>query len=262
MGDTLIAGVKDFTLKIGEWTILPEEAGLKHKLLEKTGSTKNWIKRTSKQAGEIEHDEEKAQNCDAENDDHARKINSNSSEDTTEPHKALQENAADLLEQETEEELVESSSKSMTSQKARINLHHKLALALQKLIADLASSPPKQYSYEEWKEYLELISTPNPSEENWDDKRRKSNLSAQDLIEKSRTDWLGEDSPLMASESETEWLVKRLCVRLEECLRGVNDQKDSKGRQGKKNYHQMRCSDCGKNRDQDKAKKESTKLQL
>jgi len=262
MGDTLIAGVKDFTLKVGEWTILPEEQGLKHKLLEKTGSTKNWIKRTSKDAERIEDDEERAQDRDSEGEGDTDSENNNSSEDATEPHKELQETAAELLEQENEEELVESSSKSMTSQKARINLHHKLALSIQKLIADLATNPPKKYTYEEWKEYLQLINTPNPNEGNWNNKRRSSDMSAQELIEKSKTDWLGEDSPLMASESETEWLVKRLCVRLEECLRDVNNGEDSKGQNGKKNYHQMRCSDCGKNSNKDKAKKEGSKLQL
>lgn len=262
MGDTLIAGVKDFTLKVGEWTILPEEHGLKQRLLEKTGSTKNWIKRTSKDAERIEADEEKAQDRDSEGGGDAGSESDNSSDDVPKPHKDLQETAEQLLGKDTEDELVESSSKSMTSQKARINLHHKLALSVQKLIADLASNPPKKYTFEEWKEYLQLINAPNPNEENWDNKRRRSNIETQELIEKSKTNWLGEDSPLMASESETEWLVKQLCVRLEECLREVNEGEDRKGQNGRKNHRQMRSGNSNNNGNEDNTEKESAELQL
>ncbi|KAI9790205.1 MAG: Potassium channel [Piccolia ochrophora] len=85
-------------------------------------------------------------------------------------------------------------------------LARRLALAIRCAANHLAEDPPKRYCYEEWVEYTRLI--------------RFSRVSAQELEGEEDAkgliewDWIGEDSPMMAEQSEAAWVLDRLCESL------------------------------------------------
>lgn len=91
------------------------------------------------------------------------------------------------------------------------DLARKLTVAIRRTADDLKSDVQRRYSYEEWVEYTRLIRftrhthTPLDVEED-----------EEGLIE---WDWIGEDSPMMADQSESEWLLDRLCESLDRYMR-------------------------------------------
>lgn len=90
-------------------------------------------------------------------------------------------------------------------------LAQKLGLAIRKTANDLRADPPKRYSYEEWAVYTHLI--------------RFSRMSRSEFLEEEEEqgliewDWIGEDSPMLAEQSESEWLLDRLCESLGRYMR-------------------------------------------
>lgn len=86
------------------------------------------------------------------------------------------------------------------------NLARKLALAIRRTANDLKSEARRRYSYEEWVEFTHLIRFSRMDRSELDAEEQE-----QGLIE---WDWIGENSPMLAEESESEWLLDRLCESL------------------------------------------------
>lgn len=90
-------------------------------------------------------------------------------------------------------------------------LAHKLTLAIRQTANDLKAEHHRHYSYEEWVEYTRLI--------------RFSRLSRAELEEEEEEegliewDWIGENSPMLAEEGESEWVLDRLCESLDRYMR-------------------------------------------
>ncbi|KAF2122243.1 hypothetical protein BDV96DRAFT_482627 [Lophiotrema nucula] len=91
-------------------------------------------------------------------------------------------------------------------------LARQLALAIRRTAHDLTLDSPRQYKYEEWAEFTRLIrfSVARHS----DDVEREE--EEEGLVQ---WDWLGEDSPMMADQSESEFVLDRLCESLVRYLR-------------------------------------------
>lgn len=87
----------------------------------------------------------------------------------------------------------------------------KLAIAIRHTANHLKDDPPRRYGYEEWAEYTRLIRFSRSKEE-------------IELVEEERGivewDWIGEDSPMMADSTESEWVLDRLCESLNRYMRG------------------------------------------
>ena len=86
------------------------------------------------------------------------------------------------------------------------DLARKLALAIKTTANDLRADKPKRYSYEEWVEFTRLIRF---SQHNAHEVEREE--EEEGLVE---WDWIGEDSPMLADVSESEWILDRLCESL------------------------------------------------
>lgn len=71
----------------------------------------------------------------------------------------------------------------------------RIAKEIRQLAADVGENPPKRYEWAQWKRWLELLGE-----------------------YKNDTTWLTDDGPLFSSASETEWVMARLCGKLEEVL--------------------------------------------
>ena len=85
-----------------------------------------------------------------------------------------------------------------------------LTSAIQRTAIDLREDPDKQYSYEEWAEYTRLI--------RFSADRGAMRLGGDEegLLE---WDWIGDDSPMMAEQTEPEFLLDRLCESMARYIR-------------------------------------------
>ena len=112
------------------------------------------------------------------------------------------------------------------------SLARKLAIAIRRTADDLKASNPRRYSYEEWAKYTRLI--------------RFSRMSKEELEEEEEVegivewDWIGQDSPMLADQSESEWVLDRLCESLNRYMRkqgqsGVVDNGNDNGVEKDKN---------------------------
>ncbi|KAI9807686.1 MAG: hypothetical protein M1825_005627 [Sarcosagium campestre] len=87
------------------------------------------------------------------------------------------------------------------------SLARRLAIAIRHTANHLGEDPPRRYTYEQWVEYTRLIRFSSKSAEEVEGEE-----DSQGLIE---WDWIGEDSPMMADETEAEWVLDRLCESLD-----------------------------------------------
>jgi len=88
-----------------------------------------------------------------------------------------------------------------------VALARQLALAIRRTAHDLTIEKPREYTYEEWVEFTRLIrfsAVGGATEALREDEE-------EGMIE---WDWIGEDSPMMAQASESEFVLDRLCESL------------------------------------------------
>lgn len=85
-------------------------------------------------------------------------------------------------------------------------LTQRLAWAIRKTADDLQHAPRKRYSYEEWAEFTRLI------------RFTKYGLKQLEYDEETDGvvdwDWLEESSPMLSGQTESEWILDRLCESL------------------------------------------------
>ncbi|KIW14079.1 hypothetical protein PV08_06860 [Exophiala spinifera] len=85
-------------------------------------------------------------------------------------------------------------------------LTQRLAWAIRKTADDLQHAPRKRYSYEEWAEFTRLIRfTRNGLEQLQFDEETDGVVD---------WDWLEESSPMLSGQTESEWILDRLCESL------------------------------------------------
>ena len=192
MGDTVIASFKRGTFRIADWTVLPK-AGIWRDFLEKHPWLLRWMQKKARKANL------KAQKSSAQERVAAGFQIGPTVEDEPAPPPTLEE----LVEQD------------------RLNEHalaRNLAAAIRRTARDLKADHPRRYSYEEWLEFTRLIrfsrlpeadkSTDGPTEEDAD--------ADYGVVE---WDWIGEESPLLSRQTESEWLLDRLCESLDRYMR-------------------------------------------
>ena len=177
MGDTVIASFKRGTFKLADWTVLPK-AGVWRDFVEAHPVLLHWILKRQEKQEEKKTGKRVAEGFRA----------GPAEEDPEAPGPTLEDVA--LLDKLDDRALA-----------------RKLALAIRKTAHDLKNhDPPKRYSYEEWAEYTRLI--------------RFTSIDKEDLEEEEMEvglvewDWIGEDSPMLAEKSESEWVLERLCESL------------------------------------------------
>ena len=90
-------------------------------------------------------------------------------------------------------------------------LVRKLSVAIRRTAGDLKSDPARRYTYEEWAEYTHLIRFSRYTRDELGEEEEE-----EGLIE---WDWIGEDSPMLADQTESEWVLDRLCESLNRYMR-------------------------------------------
>ncbi|PVH82708.1 voltage-gated potassium channel [Cadophora sp. DSE1049] len=184
MGNTVVSAINRGTFTLADWTVMPKE-GVWHDFVLKHPKLENWLERRTKKIEEKKRIEEgfTVQNPDDEEAEtgHAEE---------------------DVVKLPTLDRLAEE-----TPTVTEHDLARKLAIAIKRTANDLRAETPKKYSYEEWVEFTRLIrfsSSKRPEEVDEEEEE-------EGLIE---WDWIGEDSPMLADVSESEWILDRLCESL------------------------------------------------
>jgi potassium channel subfamily K len=179
MGDTVIASFKRGTFTIADWTVLPK-AGLRRAFLEKHPWFLEWLQNRATKAAATRRVAEGF------------------------PTGPVDEGVANY----TPPTLEDVAGLNKLDEHA---IARKLALAIREVANDLRASPPRKYTYEEWAEFTHLIRF---------SRMQKSELEEEEeelgLIE---WDWIGEDSPMLAHGSESEWVLDRLCESLDRYMK-------------------------------------------
>jgi len=186
MGDTVVSAINRGTFTLADWTVMPKE-GVWKDFLDKHPQLRDWLERKTK---EREAKKRIERGFDLQSPDEE-----NAADEATDAE-VLPDKDDLTLERLAEEapELLEH------------DLARKLAVAIKRVANDLRLEHHKKYSYEEWVEFTRLIrfSKEDPTEVEEEEEE-------EGLVE---WDWIGEDSPMLADVSESEWVLDRLCESL------------------------------------------------
>ncbi|CAD6449435.1 e81b35ae-da43-46ea-9648-487375b6f3e0 [Sclerotinia trifoliorum] len=186
MSSTVIAAINRGTFTLADWTIMPK-AGVWHDFLMNHPKLHEWLSRRTK---EREAKQRIRHGFEVQNPDDRQISISNEAEPDPESTSLGQ------VIEDVEE----------PSEHTEHDLARKLATSIKRVTNDLRADKPKKYSYEEWVEFTRLIRF---SAHNAKDVEREED--DEGLVE---WDWIGEDSPMLADVSETEWILDRLCESL------------------------------------------------
>jgi potassium channel subfamily K len=242
MGDTIVKGVSDMTLKFEEITVLPGEGQMKRSLREAehkltNGKLNKAAETTAEEppggiylANEI-RDPEKGE------------------KETTQSGAAR---GTDALAKEVEdEELDEAALARQGGDKLSedIHLYHYLLVKeIRNVMSNINQVPPRKYSYSEWTWFLRLMGEYEDSNKfhrkprvdpTGDESDKGLQLQtavggASDDDEVKKWSWLGTRSPLMGDKGEAEWVLERLSMTLEKQLKSMREKqrKEAKGEGG------------------------------
>ncbi|MCJ1468608.1 Potassium channel [Pseudocyphellaria aurata] len=218
MGDTVVKGIRDLTIYLGEFTVLPGEASTKDRFRHsayKLTSGKFFTK------GPLM--EEPPGLLGEKNDEDREKGNKPS-------HAAATDKLAGALEQD---ELAEANAARTRGDIIDENIHmyHFLLIKeLRSVLKHLDESPPRKYTYEEWAWFLRLMGEDESSHTSHRKApiKVKKHLGDQPDLQQGQTDdrdqlqqwsWVGNRSPLMGDTEEAEWVLERLSATLEKELK-------------------------------------------
>jgi hypothetical protein len=203
MGDTVVAAINRGTFTLADWTVMPKE-GVWKDFLDAHPKLRDWLKEKTEEREAKKRLEKGFTIQDPET--------AGGALEAAEPSTPKDE-VGNLL---TLEKLAEEKPEVTEHELAR-----KLAVYIKRVANDLLAERPKKYSYEEWAEFTRLI--------------RFSKFDAEEVeLEEEEGgvvewDWIGEDSPLLADVSESEWVLDRLCESLNRYTR--KQAQDKKTRQ-------------------------------
>jgi potassium channel subfamily K len=185
LSETVISSFKNAVAHVGDFTLLPKH-GAWRKLLDHYPRLIQWLQKRKEdkaaqqrlEAGFLVGDD---------------------------PHDEDSEKRAKTLEQFAHET------------PTHYDLARRLARTLRKVARDAKYSKDKQYSYEEWLQFSQMIRFTAGKDE--DSPGGVDGEEDEGMVE---WDWIGEDSPMMARGSEAEFLLDRLCESMQRYIRRIS----------------------------------------
>ncbi|KIN08455.1 hypothetical protein OIDMADRAFT_110969 [Oidiodendron maius Zn] len=185
MGQTVVMAINHGTYTLADWTVLPKK-GVVHDFFEMHPRLKSWLERRNEK---LEAKRRLQRGFSIQNPDELISPNGAFSDDLNHSN-----SHTDRMEQLAEEPLTEH------------DLARKLAIAIKATANDLQLPHRKKYSYEEWVEFTRLIRFSRERPEQVEEEEEE-----EGLVE---WDWIGENSPMLAHVSESQWILDRLCESL------------------------------------------------
>lgn len=205
MGATVLMVIKGIIHKIDAFIVLPHERGHPDSFATKAlhmGRLKMKAKMNSGEDGVEKHDGGTRNTSTGKVmklDDHVNDLPAN--------HAMLEDDDAGLTEEDQAE---------------RKELRYLISKEISMLLGHVSDSPAKTYSFEEWTRFLHLLGIRSGHEVGKDQANGETTengaLQKQNPQNGKTWSWLGDESPLFSSKTETEWLLQRLSRRLEEDL--------------------------------------------
>ncbi|PVH87650.1 voltage-gated potassium channel [Cadophora sp. DSE1049] len=206
MGDTIVKGIRDLTLWVGNFTVLPGEKGVLVTVKEGVGKV------TGGRVGGVEEMPPGLLGESERRDGDVASIKSKKNDtNSTNPKPRGARKAG--------------GKRTNSIPKSKNAYHVILVREMSKVMSHLNSSPPKEYSFEEWAWYLKLIGEDESSEETHRRPLRRPEADSEGLgvVGEEREElqgrlewsWMGNRSPLMGGKEEAEWVLERLMRRLE-----------------------------------------------
>ncbi|KAJ5101892.1 hypothetical protein NUU61_004114 [Penicillium alfredii] len=223
MSDTVVASFKHATDKVGDYVVLPQSgkyrAFLDHfpriQQAVQRRQEKKRVKRGFQVGAEADEEAEPETN---------RPSSTSGPKEVDQQHSSHNDPSHDHPHR-TIEELARDPGPSP------FELAQQLAFAIRRTTHDAVDSQHKRYSYEEWAEFTRLIQFTDPqtrpSSYSTSQPRGGEGCVSVDSDEYGvlNWDWIGENSPLLAKQSEPEWILDRLCESL---IRYVSTQEQSR----------------------------------
>jgi potassium channel subfamily K, other eukaryote len=187
MSRTIVAAVNSGTNALADWTVMPKKGVVKD-FLDSHPKVRAWVQAF------IDRQQLK------------RRLKSGFKIQGPDENGNLEPDGKD----QTAEEVAEETEKNLELLVKQVESEHdlvkQLAIAIRKVAHDLHIQPPIRYNYEQWVHFTKLIRF---------SRRTKEEI---ELIEEEEGlvewDWIGEDSPMLADESESQWVLDRLCESL------------------------------------------------
>ena len=239
MGDTVVKGIRDLTLWLGELTVLPGEVGVRSRVKQMVAMTKRGKTlddhgnltdqpRTDPPNALLGGDKE----LDAEQGrQHARG-----------PHAATTDLMAEALE---EDELREAEESKLRGDKLGEDIHeyhYLLIKEFRNVMKHVNESPSRKYTYEEWTWFLKLMGEDegnaashrqapikvNKGLDKPSDLGQTSSSNSEDSQVREWS-WLGNRSPLMGETEEAEWVLEKLSETLERELKKQHEAREKDG---------------------------------
>lgn len=226
MGDTVIKAVRDLTLYLGEFTVLPGEMGVKDRgreILAKLGHDKVFSGGKAHVMNEPPGYNGEKESQGEENNDR-RQVRARATDRLAENYEQEELDATDAAESRGDE-----------LEQNFHEHHYLLAKEFRNVMQHLNENPPRKYTYEEWAWFLKLM---GEDEASINSHRRASTTitktegSGPDTQQAQFNDqgemtlqwsWLGNRSPLMGETEEAEWVLERLSITLERELKKRSD---------------------------------------
>ncbi|KAJ5558353.1 Ion transport 2 [Penicillium sp. DV-2018c] len=201
MSDTIVVRFKQGTELVADYLILPQAHLYKSLLARIPGLARFTHPRQREQRTEQGFSIEGADDA---NTDSVEAGQLNHSDSVTESH--LRESLEELARDPSPLELAQC-----------------LAFAIRRVTAHSREKERKYYSYEEWAEFTRLIQFTDAQcrrcRQSASQGDHPANEGGRDNIEEDEYgivswDWIGEDSPLLSKQTESEWVLDRLCESL------------------------------------------------
>lgn len=227
MGDTIVKGIRDFTLWIGNFTVLPGEKGVKTTLKEAAHDlTKGraFSESLTTPPGLLGETNKRVKDSSKNNEEH-------DDGQKNDPESAAQRVAGDTADREdTHAKKKAGSDDALPSSKRQY--HCILIKEIGKVRTHLNSSPPRRYTFDEWAWYLKLVGEDESHADTHRKAPRKPRPDGEGLgaalgedddgrAQKVEWSWVGNRSPLMGNKEEAEWVLERLTRTLERELQEV-----------------------------------------
>ncbi|PMD35598.1 voltage-gated potassium channel [Hyaloscypha variabilis F] len=216
MGDTIVKGIRDLTLWIGNFTVLPGEQGVKATLKEsakKLTRGRFFDDEIQEQPpGMLGESKRKGNETDEDGDEDHHPKNG--------PESAAQRVAGDNAKSETARAKKQGEGGDEIP-KSKRHYHVVLIKEIGKVMKHLNSSPPRKYTFDEWAWYLKLIGEDENSADTHRAALRKPRPDGEglgaalaDQNKEVKWSWVGNRSPLMGNKEEAEWVLERLTTTL------------------------------------------------
>ena len=226
MGDTVVKIVKDSTIWISEFSILPGETSGKARL-RKAATKTPFAKRIEDAPGPTE-DAPGGAEMSEEN----RRLGASKGAKKLGPLQKVGERLGADLQEEELEDLEEARAHGDKIGEDKHLYHFLLVKELRRVMKDVDTTPDKKYSYREWAWFLRLLGEDEsdtkhhrqlPLDPKTGDSDGRAPLGQADANPATgqhgvKWSWIGERSPLMGDQDEPEWLLERLSRKLETLL--------------------------------------------